>query len=222
METATATVHPIAPAALPLATIERGTLRAMLEGVTLTMSKDETRPHLAGVLFLFDGVDLTLISTDGHRLTTVKARCVVDGAVVDYKASYLIPASRVGLLLKTVKCAAKIASEPVSFELSNENRFDLIMFNADRYTCQVNEANFPPYDKVIPKERDTDGTDGCNVIAVSAAYLGDVAKAGRHLAHVKSGGIHWSVAGNRDPIRIDMNNSDTGTETVIVIMPTRL
>jgi hypothetical protein len=57
---------------------------------------------------------------------------------------------------------------------------------------------------------------------VSAAFLGDVGKAGKHLAYDKSGGVRWSVEGERDPIRIDMTNTDTGTETTIVLMPMRI
>jgi DNA polymerase-3 subunit beta len=204
------------------ATLQRGTIHAMLEGVAITMSKDGTRPHLNGVLFVFEREALTLVSTDGHRLTKVQSAYTLDEANPNETKRFLIPAVRVDLILKAVKGAFKVSDEPVSFELSG-NRFDLIMLSGDRYTCQDNDdVTFPPYDKVIPKERSTDGKEGCNVIGISAKYLGDVGKAGRRLAHVKSGGVRFSVDGDRDPVRIDMTNTDLGTETVIVIMPMRI
>jgi hypothetical protein len=84
------------------------------------------------------------------------------------------------------------------------------------------DDNFPPYEKVIPQERDKNGTNGCNAISVSAKYLGDVAKAAKHLANASLGGVRWTVDGSRDPIRIEMRNQDAGTDTTIIIMPMRM
>jgi DNA polymerase-3 subunit beta len=193
----------------------------MLEGAILTASKDQTRPHLNGVLFKFDRETMTVVSTDGHRLTKVMACYSGEELGPNESAKYLIPLDRVLGVLKAVKGPARVGQEPIQFDL-HPKHVSITLLNGDEYTCTPVDENFPPYDKVIPGERDTDGKEGANVIGVSAKYLGDVGKAGRYLAHVKSGGVQFSVDGNRDPIRIDMVNTDLGTETVIVIMPMRV
>jgi hypothetical protein len=214
-----ATVATITPDPLP--TMEQGTLRAMLEGVTLTMSKDPTRPHLHGVLFVFKRETLTLVSTDGQRLTKViTAYRAKDEQGPDETTSYLIKAADVKTLLTAVKGAKKEHSYPVTLELEPKG-FKVSVFLGASYGFQAQDESFPPYEKVIPEHRASDGK-GCAVIGVSAAFLGDVGKAGKHLAYDKSGGVRWSVEGERDPIRIDMTNTDTGTETTIVLMPMRI
>ena len=95
-------------------TMERGTLRAMLEGVTVTMSKDGTRPHLNGVLFEFGRDRLTLVSTDGHRLTKTEAPYHLNapkGPIEPWSA--LIKADDVDRLLKAVKGAANKQLDPI-------------------------------------------------------------------------------------------------------------
>jgi hypothetical protein len=93
-----------APLSHPIPTIERGTLRAMLEGATLTMSKDPTRPHLHGVLFEFGIESLSVTSTDGHRLTRTTGRYFGGNApVLGIATKLLIPADQVTRLLKALK-----------------------------------------------------------------------------------------------------------------------
>jgi DNA polymerase-3 subunit beta len=200
--------------------MEQGTLRAMLEGVALTMSKDPTRPHLHGVLFVFKRETLTLVSTDGQRLTRVQASYTDEEQGPNETTSYLIKAADVKTLLTAVKGTKKEHSYPVTFELEPKG-IKVSVFLGASYGFQAQDETFPPYEKVIPEHRASNGK-GCATIGVSAAFLGDVGKAGKHLAYDKSGGIRWSVEGDRDPIRIDMTNTDTGTETTIVIMPMRI
>jgi hypothetical protein len=208
----------------PLPTMEQGTLRAMLEGVTLTMSKDSTRPHLHGVLFVFKRETLTLVSTDGQRLTRVIAAYQAEEQGPNETATLLIKAADVKTLLTAVKGPQKEQHNPVFLDFFPRLKGKIgleIKTGISTYDFQAQDETFPPYEKVIPEHRSSDGK-GCATIGVSAAFLGDVGKAGKHLAYDKSGGVRWSVEGERDPIRIDMTNTDTGTETTIVIMPMRI
>lgn len=209
----------------PRPTMEQGTLRAMLEGVILTMSKDPTRPHLHGVLFVFKRETLTLVSTDGQRLTRVIAAYTKEEQGPNETATLLIKPADVKTLLTAVKGTKKEHSFPVFMDffprLKGKVGLEVKTLDGATYSFQAQDETFPPYEKVIPEHRSSDGK-GCPTIGVSAAFLGDVGKAGKHLAYDKSGGLRWSVEGDRDPIRIDMTNTDTGTETTIVIMPMRI
>jgi hypothetical protein len=208
------------PLSHPIPTIERGTLRAMLEGAVLTMSKDPTRPHLHGVLFEFDIEGLAVTSTDGHRLTRTTGRYFGGNApVLGVATKLLIPADQATRLLKALKCPVKLADRVLDIELGDGFSVEL---DGATHRLTATDDNFPPYEKVIPKERDKDGTNGCNAITVSSVYMGDVAKAAKHLANpALKYPVSWTVDGNRDPIRVDMRNQNAGTETVIVIMPMR-
>src|SRR3954470_12876697 len=46
-------------------------LRDMISKTIFSVSRDETRQHLAGVLFESDGETARMVSTDGHRLSKV-------------------------------------------------------------------------------------------------------------------------------------------------------
>jgi DNA polymerase-3 subunit beta len=51
--------------------VEASTLGEMIGKTILSVSQDETRPHLASVLFESDGDQATMVSTDGHRLSKI-------------------------------------------------------------------------------------------------------------------------------------------------------
>ena len=211
-------------------TMERGTLRAMLEGVVVTMSKDGTRPQLNGVLFEFGRDRLTLVSTDGHRLTKTEAPYhsnAPKGPREPFDA--LIRAADAIALLKAVKGTQTQALEPIELvkgsgaQTSGKIIADMpIQGNTLLLTIET-DANFPPYEKVIPELRKAELT-GTTAIGVNGDYLGDVGKAAKHLASgSKVGrGIRWTVAGERDPIRVELKNIDRMIESVIVIMPMRI
>ncbi len=54
----------------------------MIAKTIFSVSQDETRQHLAGVLFEWDGTNARMVSTDGHRLSKV-GRPLPDGPKLD-------------------------------------------------------------------------------------------------------------------------------------------
>ena len=51
--------------------VDSATLRDMIAKTIFSVSQDETRQHLSGVLFESDGTTARMVSTDGHRLSKV-------------------------------------------------------------------------------------------------------------------------------------------------------
>src|SRR6476659_7322318 len=51
--------------------VDSAVLREMIAKTIFSVSLDETRQHLAGVLFESDGATARMVSTDGHRLSKV-------------------------------------------------------------------------------------------------------------------------------------------------------
>src|ERR1700760_1591744 len=54
------------------ATVDAATLRDMIAKTFFSISTDETRYHLNGVLFESDGATARMVSTDGHRLSKIE------------------------------------------------------------------------------------------------------------------------------------------------------
>ena len=65
-----------------LSTVDSAVLRDMFAKTAFSVSTDETRQHLAGVLFESDGKMARMVSTDGHRLSKV-GRELPGGPVLD-------------------------------------------------------------------------------------------------------------------------------------------
>ena len=64
-----ATRHPEAE----VSKVDSAVLREMIAKTIFSVSLDETRQHLAGVLFESDGTTARMVSTDGHRLSKVSS-----------------------------------------------------------------------------------------------------------------------------------------------------
>ena len=75
-------------------------LRDMLAKTAFSVSTDETRQHLAGVLFESDGKTARMVSTDGHRLSKV-GRELPGGPVLD--KGVLIPRKGVGEIRRVLE-----------------------------------------------------------------------------------------------------------------------
>ena len=105
------------PSLLP--TLARGAIRAMLEGVVLTASKDPNRPHLHGILIKFNRDSIELVSTDGHRLTHCRASYVANATGPAVSAEYIVPLNVALSLLKALRGPASSANVPIEFQLEN-------------------------------------------------------------------------------------------------------
>lgn len=112
-----------------------------LSKVLFSVSSDETRPILTGVLFVFKEKSLKLVATDGFRLSEVKLKGEVD--VEDLKI--IIP--------KTVLYElTKISSDSENIEVSFDNESNQIIFTIGDITLssRIIEGEFPDYEKIIP------------------------------------------------------------------------
>lgn len=131
-------VVPATPAAW--LTLEAKTLREMLAQTSFAISHDETRYALNGVLFVFQGKDLRLVATDGHRLAvSVRTLGQGGGAVTG-----IVPRKAVSEINRVLG-----AGEEVQVALT-ENQFVLQMPNFVM-TARLIEGQFPNYDAVIPR-----------------------------------------------------------------------
>lgn len=125
--------------------VDADVLRDMIDKTMFSISSDETRFHLNGVLFESDGTTARMVSTDGHRLSKVE-RALAGGPKLS--AGIIIP--------KKGLTEMKRALDPVSGACQIAVSMPYIFATARNLTLAVKliDAQFPPYEKVIPSSND--------------------------------------------------------------------
>lgn len=115
-------------------------LKIALSQVRLSLSKDETRHSLTGVLFHFHKDRLNLVSTDGSRLGFCPITIVEGNIPPDSR--YIVPEKVVSELVRAIPETSTVRFSPgrgeVLFEVG-----DLSIFS------RVIEGDFPDYESVI-------------------------------------------------------------------------
>lgn len=115
-----------------------------LSKLLFSASQDEARPVLTGVNFVADDSGLTLITTDGFRLSVVR----------DKKAfnlpSMIIPSGFLREIQKYIKSA-----QDIGFTYSKEEQIVRIRMGESEFYTRLIEGEFPPYERVIPEEKKT-------------------------------------------------------------------
>lgn len=109
-----------------------------------TASTDDARPVLTGVNFVVSDEDLTLVSTDGFRLSLVKEKR--KGTF----SSMIVPAEFLKEVLRHVKDAKK-----VQFTFSDTENIIRFEVGNTAYYSRLIDGDFPPYERVIPDEKKT-------------------------------------------------------------------
>lgn len=123
-------------------TIDQGVLQAMLARTLFSVSHDESRYMLTGVLFSTQNGWLRLVSTDGRRMAMVEREAKANG-VKDQQM--IVPQKTLHELLRllgeapTVKILLK--ETQIAFDLGNTLLISRLI-----------EGKFPNYEQVIPAE----------------------------------------------------------------------
>jgi DNA polymerase-3 subunit beta len=128
-----------------LTKVDAPTLRDMIAKTFFSVSTDETRYHLNGVLFESNGKSARMVSTDGHRLSKID-RPLEGGPVL--AAGIIIP--RKGLV--EIRRALEAADGQAEIGVANGHLFLRVKDVA--LSVKLIEAQFPPYEQVIPKENE--------------------------------------------------------------------
>jgi DNA polymerase-3 subunit beta len=126
------------------AKVDAATLRDLISKTFFSISTDETRYHLNGVLFESDGKIGRMVSTDGHRLSKIERP--LEGPKL--QTGIIVP--RKGLI--EVRRALENADGAVELGIHNGHLF--LRVKEVALSVKLIDAQFPPYDQVIPKEND--------------------------------------------------------------------
>jgi DNA polymerase-3 subunit beta len=130
-----------------LAEIPIKLLALMIGRTSFAISTEESRFTLNGALFLMRPEGLTMVATDGHRLSFVQAP-LPEGTVVAQPFRALIPRKAMAELVKLADDAAPDGKAIVS---DDENH---LFFHVGHRLLMTRKltGNFPDYERVLPKD----------------------------------------------------------------------
>jgi DNA polymerase III subunit beta len=172
--------------------VEASLLHDMIGKTIFSVSQDETRQHLAGVLFESDGQQARMVSTDGHRLSKV-GRPMPGGPALP--AGVIIPRKGVA----EIRRALEGRSTPC--EIGVYQGHFVLKVEDIALTVKLGDGQFPPYEQVIPKEND-------RVLQVSRDGLLEALRRVSIMASDKTWGIRLALEKGR--LSIEADNPDLG------------
>ncbi|MEM9691559.1 MAG: DNA polymerase III subunit beta [Myxococcota bacterium] len=170
-------------------------LSKLIARTHFAISTDETRAHLNSALFECEDSVVRMVTTDGHRLTKMEEK--VEG--LDAKTTMLIPLKAVQELRKLLDEATDKGTAAITVAQSGPNAF----FELDgiSFTVKLVDAQFPPYDAVIPAVTD-------RAVQAPRTLLSDALKAVALAASDRTGGVKLAVAD--DALRITSESPESG------------
>lgn len=166
------------------------TFRDMIDKTLYSVSNDETRYHLNGVLFECDGKTGRMVSTDGHRLSKVERP--LSGAL-KLSAGVIIP--KKGLIE-----IRKGLENQQSCQMAIKSPYMFLETKDTTLVVKLIESQFPPYQQVIP--------EGNNKIVVVEKGAFTAALKRASLMSSETRGVRVHVADKN--IQISSDNPDIG------------
>ena len=175
--------------------LDSDALGALIERTQFAASTDESRMNQHSALFEFEGRRARMVATDGHRLCKMEVD-VGEGRGGD--ARMLIP-------LKGLQDLGRVCSDAratASFvEVRQSASHGFFLFPDRSFSVKLVDAEFPPYEKVIPAATD-------NVARTSRARMVDAVKAVSVAASDRTGGVRLTL--KRRAIHIESESAENG------------
>ena len=114
-----------------------------LEKVLYAVSNDETRPVLTGVLTILEKGEMTLVATDGFRLSRKKLKL----KSVKDEGQLIIPKNALSEISRLAG-----SDEALSFSYKKADNQIIVGVGDSVLASRVIEGEFPDFEKIIPKD----------------------------------------------------------------------
>ncbi len=112
--------------------------------VLFAASSDDSRPVLTGVNFVSSDEEILIVATDGFRLSLLKTKKEINFP------SIIIPAKFLNDILSFIK-----NEKEIEFSFSKKEKMVQFKLGDDEFFSRVIEGEFPPFEKVIPNQKNT-------------------------------------------------------------------
>lgn len=192
-------------------------LRAAMKAALVVCSTDDSRLALNSILVEVSTTSIRLVATDGHRLIRI------DVAGAESSGKFSVQLTRESAMAWVKLTPPKIEGYKVELAAAKVGSVECMAISSSFGSTVMSsvDAQFPPYDQVIPtfdKSRKP-----AAAIAINAQYLGDIGAIGKQLTSDRTGRVELRLGtSDLDPIRLDIENPVGGFEATYVVMPMRL
>jgi DNA polymerase-3 subunit beta len=189
-----------------------GFLRDMIDRVGFAITTEDPRYSLHGALLLIEEATMTLVATDGYRLSYASRKVALAKNAGEVRV--IVPRKALG---EVGKLAAEVAAEStVTFGRSGNHIFFTV--GDHTLTTTVPEGAFPKYEEVMPKKCETaislDRHELTNAVKRVALVAND--RFGRAVRfHLSSGRLELSSATELGEANEILNVEYTGDEKTI-------
>lgn len=187
---------PTLPKGQAMSAVDAYALADLIDKTAFSISTDDARVNLNGVLLESDGKTATMVSTDGHRLT--KLSLDLAGGPI-FSTPVIIP--RKGIMeikrvLDRIKGQVSIAVEGQHIYVQTETL---------TLAVRLNNVVFPPYAQVIPKQ---DLSGKTKRVTADRVELLDILRRAEVMAPEKTATVRLQLAGQT--LTITADNPDLG------------
>jgi DNA polymerase-3 subunit beta len=158
-------------------------LAELIAKTHFSIATDDTRPHLNSALFQWEGHNVRMVTTDGHRLSKMEIGVPEHEA----NASMLIPLKGIQELKRLCDEAKSDGTTSITVLQSGTNAF----FRVPNLQLGIKlvEVQFPPYGQVIPQSTQ-------HRVVAPRALLADALKAVSIAANDRTGGVKVTLGAN--------------------------
>ena len=178
-------------------TLPNDILKEVIRQTVIAVSKQESRPILAGVhMTLKDGV-LTAVATDSHRLAQRKV--VLENIDNDIDFDVIIP----GKSMEELSGMISDVHEDVQMQVT-ENQV-LFIFGNTHFYSRLLEGNYPETSQLIPQTADT------TVELEAGTFLSSIERASLLSHESRNDVVKLSLKPSENLVRISGDSPDIGT-----------
>jgi DNA polymerase III subunit beta len=171
-------------------------LGSLIAGTHFSISTDDSRMHLNSALFEWEGDQVRMVTTDGHRLSKMEVR--VSDQVGD--TSMLIPLKGIQELRRLCDEATS-GEEGVKLEMLQSGPNAFFRLPNLQFSVKLVDAQFPPYEKVIPEKTE-------HIVRASRVAMADALKAVAIAASDRTGGVRLTIEDHT--IRFESESPESG------------
>ena len=173
----------------------------VLSKVMFSVSRDDTRPVLTGVLLVFDSSSkkMTAISSDGFRLSQKSVK--IAGGISDERV--IIPRAFLSELTKLLENG----DEEVKFEVSKADNQVVVECGNVVMSSRVIEGDFPNFEKIIPKSSRVKVNVGLEDLEQAMKVASVFARDASNVVKIKVG---------KDDLAVDARSSKSGEQEMRV------
>lgn len=194
-------------------TVNISNFKNALSNVIFSVSINETRLELSGVLFNFNGEDkLSLVGTDSYRLSEKNLKYNKNNSIGE--KSIIVPARTIQELLRILnnfKLEEQMGSEENIKIYFNENQIFFSFASTDLMSRIIN-GSYPDYKQIIPEKEKT-------IISINKNNLIKAVKAGGIFS--KTGINDIALKNEKDSLHIYSKSSQSGENFVNVDCKTK-